>query len=132
MGLHHVEAFDGVGHNGAVVDDGVIAPYPALDGIGEAEDEEGGDDGFDAELGAENPGADDEQGDVHADGPDGDFATPEGAEDVGQTVSAARGHEVGVDKHHVAYGEEGAAKDKQHVGKDFLLNILLFHNASDV
>jgi len=55
------------------------------------------------------------------------MAQMEGAEDVGETVGAAGSHAVGVDKHHVAYGEEGAAKDEQHVGKDFLLNVFLFH-----
>ena len=127
VGLHHVETFDGVGDDGAVVDDGVVAPHPAFNGVGEAEDEESGDNGLDTELGTEDPRADNEQGDVHTDGPDGDFATPEGAENVGQAVGATRGHEIGVDKHHIAHGKEGAAKNQEHVGNHFLLKVLLFH-----
>ena len=131
--LHHRKALDGCGHYRTVVDHRVVAPQPAFDGEGEAEDEEGGDDGLHAELGPENPCADDQQRHIHADGPYRYLAAPEGAEYVGEAVGAAGGHHVGVDEHHVASCEQCAAHNQQNVGVDFFFTVCfrfyLCHNS---
>jgi len=51
----------------SIMDNGVIAP-PTLEHKGEQENQRRRYDGLDAELGTQNPCADDEQGDIHADG----------------------------------------------------------------
>ena len=55
------------GCDGTIEDDGIIAP-PDLEDKGEQEYQRRRDDGLDTELGAKNPGADNQQGDIHADG----------------------------------------------------------------
>ena len=109
----------GRGGDGAVVDDGIIAP-PALKHKREQENQRRRDNRLDTELGSQYPRADDEQGDVHADGIERDLPRPQRVEHVGQTVGAARGHQIGVDKQHIADGEQQAADGEQDVGKDLL------------
>ncbi len=104
--LHHV------GHTGGLHDPfmnhGVIAPE-SLYQPGECEYQDGGKDGLEAELRTENPGADEQQRDVHTDGVVTDFPGPDGVQHVGKAVRAAGCEEVRVDKHHVADGKKEAA-----------------------
>ena len=93
----------------SVVDYWCIAPC-RFKNVGEDRDKDYGYDGFDAETWSEDDGADDEQGDVHADAGDRYFPSEKGVEDVGETIYATRSEVVGVDEHYVAYGEEKAAK----------------------
>ena len=87
---------------------GVIAPE-SLYQPGECENQDGGEDGLEAELRTENPGADEQQRDVHTDGVVTDFPGPDGVQHVGKAVRAAGCEEVRVDKHHVADGTKEAA-----------------------
>jgi len=124
-----VEAFGGVVES--VVDDRSVAPCRLKD-VGEYGDKDDGDDGLDAESGAEDDGADDEQGYVHADTCHRYFPSEEGIENVGETVDATRSKVVGVDKHYVAYGEQETSESDESVGDylvfeaDFFLHLVLY------
>ena len=120
-----------VGHTGgfhdAFVYHGVITPE-SLYQPGECEYQDGGKHGFETELRTENPGADEQQRDVHADGVVTDFPRPDGVQHVGKTVGAAGCQKVRVDKHHVADGKKEAAGNQQQVCDNLFFNsVFLLH-----
>ena len=75
----------------------------------EKEDEDSGNHSLGSETRPENPGSNEEQRNIHADGVETDFPRPHGVEDVGETVCAAGGQQIGVYKHYVTYGKKKTA-----------------------
>ena len=106
-------------YNITVVDDRVVAPS-ALKHKSEYENQRCRNNRLDAELGSQHPSADDEQGNVHADGVERNLPRPKGIEHVREAVGASRGHQIGVNKHHIANSEQQTADDEQDIGQQFL------------
>ena len=98
---------------------GSVPPH-GLQDPGEEENEDCGENRLEAESGAEDPGPDKKQRDVHADRIVGNAPRPYGIENVGKAVCTARGQMVWVHEHHVANGEKGAAENDKEIGYDFL------------
>ena len=107
------------GHDTTIVDDGIITPL-ALKHKGEQKDQCRGNNGLDTEFGAKNPCADNEQGDIHADGIERNLPWPQGVEHVGKAIGTTRRHQVRVNKHHVANGKQQATNNQQEIGYHLL------------
>ena len=112
--LHEVGVAAGNVGKDTVVYQRVITPC-GFQNHGGAKDQDCAEDGLQTELRPQNPGAYQQQRDVHADGVKTDTPRPYCVQYVGQTVCSSRCQPVRVDKHHIPDREQHASNKYQKV-----------------
>ena len=110
---------------------GIVAPL-TLEDKGEQENQRRRDDGLDTELRSKNPCADEQQGDIHADGIKRNLPGPQRVEHVGEAVGTARCHQIGVHKHHITDSKQQATDGEQSVCQYFLPQFSLWINLNHI